>query len=134
MMMISRFRIFACLMAALLMTACAPTMVRNVSDEPVVSNKSPLSLDDVRVAITRAGTGLGWVMIEEQPGVIRGTLRLRTHVAIVDVSYDTSTYSIQYVDSTNLNYNESKGTIHKNYNGWIENLDNAIRRELSALM
>ncbi len=64
MMMISRFRIFACLMAALLMAACAPTMVRNVSDEPVVSNKSPLSLDDVRVAITRAGTGLGWVMIE----------------------------------------------------------------------
>ena len=61
-------------------------------------------------------------------------MRLRTHVAIVDVTYDTSTYSIQYVDSTNLNYNESKGTIHKNYNGWIQNLENAIQRELSALM
>jgi hypothetical protein len=134
MMIISRFRIFTCVMAALLMTACAPTMVRNVTDAPVVSNKAPLSLDDVRIAITRAGTGLGWVMIEEEPGLIKGTLRLRTHVAIVDVTYDTSTYSIQYVDSTNLNYNESKGTIHKNYNGWIQNLENAIQRELSALM
>ena len=134
MMIISRFRIFTCVMAALLMTACAPTMVRNVTDAPVVSNKAPLSLDDVRIAITRAGTGLGWVMIEEEPGLIKGTLRLRTHVAIVDVTYDTSTYSIQYVDSTNLNYNESKGTIHKNYNGWIQNLDTAIQRELAALM
>lgn len=133
-MSFSRFRIFACVMAALLMTACAPTAVRNVTDAPVMTNKASPSLDDVRVAITRAGAGLGWVMIEEEPGLIKGTLRLRTHVAVVDVAYDTSTYSIQYVDSTNLNYNESKGTIHKNYNGWIQNLDNAIRTELSALM
>ena len=33
-----------------------------------------------------------------------------------------------------LDHAASKGTIHKNYNGWIQNLDNAIQRELSALM
>ena len=133
-MAFSRYKTLAVVMATLLMTACAPTMVRNVNDAPVVSNKAPLSLDDVRVAITRAGTGLGWIMIEEQPGLIKGTLKLRGHEAIINVAYDTSNYSIRYVDSTNLNYNESKGTIHKNYNGWIQNLDNAIQRELSALM
>ncbi|KPK35330.1 MAG: hypothetical protein AMJ66_01540 [Betaproteobacteria bacterium SG8_40] len=132
--MFSRYRILAVVMATVLVTACAPTMVRNVTDAPVVSNKASLTLDDVRVAITRAGTGLGWIMIEERPGLIKGTLKLRSHEAIVDVTYDTSAYSIQYADSTNLNYNESKGTIHKNYNGWIQNLENAIERELSALM
>lgn len=134
MMPSSRHSIFAVVIAAFLVTACAPTMVRNVTDAPVVSNKASLTLDDVRVAITRAGTGLGWIMIEEQPGLIKGTLKLRSHEAVIDVAYDTSVYSIRYVDSTNLNYNESKGTIHKNYNGWIQNLDNAIQRELSALM
>jgi hypothetical protein len=133
-MVFSRYRILAVVMATVLVTACAPTMVRNVTDAPVVSNKASLTLDDVRVAITRAGTGLGWIMIEERPGLIKGTLKLRSHEAIVDVTYDTSAYSIQYADSTNLNYNESKGTIHKNYNGWIQNLENAIERELSALM
>jgi len=132
-MTLPHFRILTCLVAALLAAGCAPTMLRNVADAPIVSNKEPLSLDDVRVAITRAGAGLGWIMIEQAPGEIIGTLRLRTHEAIVDVTYDTSTYNIQYVDSANLNYNESKGTIHKNYNGWVQNLDNAIQRELAAL-
>jgi hypothetical protein len=46
----------------------------------------------------------------------------------VDVRYTATTYSITYKDSTNLNYRD--GQIHKNYNGWIENLDRDIRNEL----
>jgi len=133
-MFLSRFTMLAYVLATLLVTGCAPTPVRNVVDAPVVSNKASLSLDDVRIAITHAGASLGWIMIEQAPGKIKGTLKLRSHTAIVDVTYDTSTYNIQYVDSTNLDYSASKGTIHKNYNGWIRNLDNAIQRELAALM
>ena len=133
-MNLSRFRFAALVVAVLLVTACAPAPVRNVMDAPVVSNKDSVTLDNVRDAVTRAGAGLGWIMIEEGPGRVRGTLRLRDHVAIVDVTFDTSTYNIKYVDSTNLNYNKTSGTIHKNYNGWIQNLDTAIQRELAALM
>ena len=123
-----------CLVAALALAGCAPTPVRNVADAPIVSNKAPLTMEDVRGAITRAGTGLGWIMLEQAPGDIKGTLRLRSHVAVIEITYDTTAYNIQYVESTNLNYDAEKGTIHKNYNGWIQNLDTAIQRELAALM
>ena len=54
--------------------------------------------------IKRAGASLGWVMEGLQPGLMRGTLKLRTHQAVVDVLYDAHRFSIRYVSSTNLNY------------------------------
>jgi hypothetical protein len=129
-----RFRIATVLVTLFLVAACAPVKVHNVVDAPVVINTDSVTLEQVRDAVIRAGASLGWIMVKQQPGVVRGTLRLRTHVAIVDVSFDTSSYSIEYVDSTNLDYSEEKGTIHKNYNGCIQNLDNAIQRELAVLM
>jgi hypothetical protein len=62
------------------------------------------------------------------PGVVNGTIHLRTHTAVIDVEYSTKSYNIVYRSSENLDARD--GQIHKNYNGWIENLDNAIRREL----
>jgi hypothetical protein len=52
-------------------------------------------------------------------------------MAKVDVKYDTKTYNITYKDSSNLEYDGKN--IHKNYNGWIQNLDNGIRAQLSNL-
>ena len=70
-------------------------------------------------------------MQDVAPGNILATLNLRTHMAQVDVSFDTKAYSIQYKDSTNLNYNGT--SIHSNYNGWVQNLDKSIRTQLSLL-
>ena len=50
--------------------------------------------------------------------------------AVVDIEYDAKTYWIEYKDSTNLDYTGS--SIHKNYIGWIENLDKAIRAQLTT--
>ena len=61
-------------------------------------------------------------------GQDRGTLLLRDHRAVVDIDYTPRTYSIRYKDSSSLDYDGS--SIHKNYNGWIENLDRAIRNRL----
>ncbi|HEY4254147.1 MAG TPA: hypothetical protein VGM87_23270 [Roseomonas sp.] len=74
--------------------------------------------------IRRAGLGLGWTMQEARPGMIRGTLNLRSHQAVVDIAYDTQRFTIAYVDSTNLNH--SGDMIHPNYNGWVQRLQNAI--------
>ena len=46
----------------------------------------------------------------EKPGYIVGTLHLREHEAVVDILYDTKSYSILYKSSQNLQYNETKGT------------------------
>lgn len=74
--------------------------------------------------IRRAGAGLGWAMDDVRPGLIRGTLNLRTHQAVVDIPYDRDRFSIQYAGSSNLDYDGA--TIHSNYNGWVQRLEQTI--------
>ncbi|MGW8183237.1 MAG: hypothetical protein ACWGMT_04695 [Burkholderiales bacterium] len=116
---------------ALLIVGCRSAPVYNVSSTPVTSSKANLTLDDVSKAIIRAGGALGWQMKEDKPGHMLGTLHLRTHVAVVDINYSTTSYSITYKDSTNLDYDGTN--IHSNYNGWIQNLEKGIRTQLSLL-
>ena len=119
----------AVLAVALALGACTSAPIRNVTETPVVTGTGkPATVEQVRGAIVRAGNGLGWVMTPNDPGLVSGRLALRGHVAVVDVRYSPKAYSITYKDSTNLNYRD--GQIHKNYNGWIENLDRDIRNEL----
>jgi hypothetical protein len=70
----------------------------------------------------------GWVMTSVQPGELAGRLSLRNHVAIVDITYDAKSFSIKYKDSENLDH--ADGDIHRNYNGWIGNLEREIRANL----
>ena len=120
-------------MAVMMLAGCAtPHPVRNVNDEPVVAPAGrAVSLDEVGKAILRAGGTLGWQMKLVEPGYIVGTLKLRSHVAVVDIRYTTKNYNITYKDSTNLNYDGTN--IHNNYNGWISNLDRAIKTQLANL-
>jgi hypothetical protein len=74
--------------------------------------------------IRRAGASLGWIMESQRPGQMRGTLNLRSHQAVVDIPYDTRRFAIRYASSTNLDYNGA--VIHRNYNSWVQNLQNAI--------
>lgn len=123
---------FAGLACVLALGACATKPVHNVADAPVttVSGK-PAQASQVRTAIITAGTSLGWQIVEVKPGLLKGTLNLRTHTAIVDIPYSASKYSITFNSGVNLN--DKDGQIHKNYNGWIQNLDNKIRSELSRI-
>ncbi|MDH3287965.1 MAG: hypothetical protein OEP48_09630 [Betaproteobacteria bacterium] len=116
---------------ALLIVGCRSAPVYNVSNAPVTSSKANLTLDDVSKAIMRAGGGLGWQMKVTKPGHILASLHLRTHVAVVDVNYSLSSYSITYKESTDLQYDGTN--IHSNYNGWIQNLDRGIRTQLNLM-
>lgn len=108
--------------------ACTSKPIYSVTDAPITTAK-PLQAGQVRTAIINSGVSLGWAMKEVKPGLLQGTLNLRGNTAVVDISYTTAKYSIQYNSSIGLN--EGGGQIHKNYNGWIQNLDNKIRSELS---
>lgn len=120
-------------LAAMMLAGCAtPHAVKNINAEPVVTPAGrAVSLDEVGKAILRAGGTLGWEMKQVEPGYILGTLKLRSHVAIVDIRHTTKNYSITYKDSTNLDYDGTN--IHRNYNGWIANLDRAIKTQLVNL-
>jgi hypothetical protein len=121
----------AMLMAALALAACTVVPIQNVDNAAVVSaSGKTLTNEQVKSAIVRAGAALGWQMREAGPGKLIGNLNLRTHTAEIEIPYSPSSYSIIYKSSTNLN--ESNGQIHKNYNGWIQNLTRGINAQLSA--
>ncbi|MBR0682734.1 hypothetical protein GXW74_19740 [Roseomonas eburnea] len=98
--------------------------VYNVESRSFVDSGTP---EARRNQILRAGAGLGWEMEPVRPGLVRATLRLRGHVAVTEVFYTADSFSIRHADSTNLQYDGT--SIHKNYNGWIENLERAIIRQ-----
>jgi len=104
------------------LVACRTYPIYNVHYAPVTTEK-PLTLDQVAHAIERAGYSLGWQMQPTGPGLIVGTLYLRSHMAQVNIPYTTSGYSITYRDSTGLGYDGTN--IHRNYNSWVQNLDQA---------
>ena len=113
-----------------LVAGCRTAPVVNVVDAPITANKPP-SMKDVQDAITRAGVALGWKIEPVKPGLMQGTLNLRTHTAVVEIPYSSTAFSIKYKDSVNLNY--TGDSIHSNYNGWIQNLDKGIRTQLQNL-
>jgi hypothetical protein len=122
---------FAALVIALALAGCNTMPIQNVSESPVISaTGKPLSNEQVRAAIERAGGALGWQMRDDGPNTLAGRLQLREHIAVIEVSYSPRAYSIKYRSSVNLD--EKDGNIHKNYNGWIQNLTRGINAQLSA--
>jgi hypothetical protein len=111
------------------LAACSSRPIRNVDNDPIVTAGRTVTMAEVEQAINRAGASLGWVMTPTRPGLVTGRLAIRTHVAVVEITYDTKSFSIRYKDSVNLDYDG--GNIHKNYNGWIDNLEREIRANLS---
>jgi hypothetical protein len=124
-----RISICVVALAALALGACTTRPIVNVSAERVVSaSGAAVTPERVRDAILRAGTRLGWQMTPVSVGVVNGRIALRNQTAMIDVTSTSSTYNISYRESTNLDYRD--GQIHKNYNSWIENLNDAIGMEL----
>jgi hypothetical protein len=125
----TKFMSIVAAFAMLAATGCNTLQpVYEVVDSPIDSGGKPMTMDSVQKAIQRAGVGLGWQIKPVKPGQMTGQLDLRTHRALVDITHNTKTYSIKYRDSTDLAAKD--GQIHRNYNGWVQNLDKAIRAQL----
>jgi hypothetical protein len=119
--------------AALALSACqTPQAIQNFDGVQVApSTAKSVSAAQVRAAIITAGTSLGWKVVDAGPGKLEGTINLRTHTAVVDIPYNSSTYSIKHKRTEGLS--ESGGMIHRNYNSWVGNLDKAIRTEIARM-
>ena len=108
------------------------TPIVNIQSAAIPPNPAA-TMENIGKAIIRAGQTLGWQITPMGPGKAEGVLVLRRHRAVVDISYDTTSFSIHYRDSVNLDYDAQDKTIHSNYNGWIRNLEKAIRAQVSVL-
>lgn len=124
--------LFISVLGLFALTGCRTANVYNVMDNPVEVRKGTTD-DQVYKAIKTAGSSLGWIITKVKPGLAQGQLNLRDHMALVEIPYNTKSYSIVYKNSNALKYDANKQHIHKNYNAWVQNLDNAIRVQLNNL-
>jgi hypothetical protein len=126
------FKILLVTIGITALVGCRTAPVYNVEEASVISstNKS-LSMNDVKNAIIRGGASRGWSMKDAGKGHIVGTLHLRKHMAMVDIKYNTKSYSITYKDSEGLNYDGAN--VHQNYNGWVQNLETSINTQMSMM-
>jgi len=127
----------------------------NLEDVPISmkADGTSFTLQEARAAIIRGCVAGGWAPFVDSEGVIHASLNVRDkHFAEVDITVTPTTYSVQYVSSKNLDYRVTAAyeyyedpygirqkrhigqrfLIHENYNIWIAELSNWIKKELHA--
>lgn len=124
--------IVSMLMLSLIGFGCAKQLplVLNYEQEPIPAriDTKPYSMEEVQRAILSACRNKGWSASMNEQGKIDASITVRSkHRAKIKITYTTTQYSIQYVDSSGLKYND--GYIHSNYNHWIAKLDAEIKKE-----
>ncbi len=114
------------LVATMILAGCATALV-----SPITSSV-PAKTDSAKIpkAILAGAIEKGWSTKQISPNIIQLTLHLRQHMVVVNVTYSETEYAIGYKDSTNMNYNPEKNTIHSKYGTWVENLRRAIDKYL----
>lgn len=95
------------------------------------SSKTQLDSDQITRAIFAGCQAKGWEAKVIGPGLIEASITVRAHSVTVQIPYSSTSYSITYISSENLDYNN--GNIHRSYNNWITYLSNAIQDELKRV-
>ena len=113
--------------AILAASGCASEPMTRFEPTPIVHQ---LSENDVSRAIAGALLKHGWAINEHKPGEIIGTLSHDAWSVSVRISYDVSSYHLQYHDSVDFNYDESKQRIDSHYRRWVTILKRTIDQNL----
>ena len=126
-------RLLTTLATLIMITAiagCTSAPIMNVTDARMTAaSGKALTHEQVRGAIVRAAGALGWKMADEGPNMLIGTLRFAT----IQRWSRFLTRPLVTASSIALVSIWTKGVnIHKNYNGWIQNLTPDINAELSS--
>jgi hypothetical protein len=94
-----------------------------------------LTLDQVKRAIIQAAATRQWAPSVQNANTVRATYTKGKHSAVVDVAFTETSYSIHYVDSTNLGYADQggKAVIHPAYNKAVTALRQGIEAALRTI-
>ena len=151
--MITSLRILALSIISLSLVGCAGTMapIVNFDDEPT---HRELTLEQTTKGIKLGADTAGWIVGPISENQMRATKYARSHTVIVMIDYTADSYSINYDSSYHMkvkceaqldpkkSYMVTNGAspcpggapptfIHKNYNAWVRNLNNAIKSALT---
>lgn len=100
---------------------------------PVNVDGSAPNLEAVKLAIISACRKRGWSPVIAGTNQISASILVRSKFhAEVEIPYNAKSYSIKYKSSRELDYDEEKGKIHRNYNKWVAMLSASIQREFGV--
>lgn len=86
----------------------------------------------VRQAVEAACGDYGWQLADGATADEYVAMQLKgKHMAKVRILFTDGTYTIGYLDSSNLKYNEDKGNVSRHYNTWVNNLSQALQNRLN---
>ncbi len=146
--------VLICLLSGIL-SGCNTAPLYEVNEAPL--GVGSLSSQAVEKAIIRAGKRTGWQISRIRRGRMVGKFQTarNKHLAVVEIEYTPTTYSIRYNHSLNLKYRPSRTsaqttdslsltklpgslkpsgpTIHKVYNQWVAALESAILTEVKKV-
>jgi photosystem II stability/assembly factor-like uncharacterized protein len=137
-MVINSKLIVAAITATMLLVGCgrATVPVVNYNDIGFTTASKKPTLAQVKKAILTAAETKGWIVNDKGPGKMDATLTVRgKHTIIVLITYTTSSFSINYVDSIDMKYGVKHGepSIHPFYNDWVKELEETIAIELKQV-
>ena len=118
------------LVACLMLTGCFGRIqpIYSVVNNPIPSSAQFLSVREIGDIVEMSAINRGWMVEEVEPDLYEVTYRKKTHKAVIEVSFDQTSYSIKYKDSADLFYNGAN--IHRNYNRWVKYLERDIQMNL----
>ena len=89
----------------------------------------PVDMTTVEWAIESSFAKRHWVIKEHKPQRYVAELHERAHSVTIAVVYNTDSARIDYIESTNLQYENRPGgeVIHKKYQTWVKHLGEEIK-------
>lgn len=121
------------LLTVFLLTACGTSKhLQNSLNNPVPSG---LTTAQIKEGIIKAGAKRGWIIKESSAhkNLLEGDLTVRHHRVSVQIPVSTSEYSINYVSSVNMDYDQARNLIHRSYLRWVSYLKQDIDTMLSLI-
>jgi TolB-like protein len=88
----------------------------------------PIDTNKFQVTMIESLEQRKWAVDQEGTGYILCTLRGGNWWVQLKICYWDDEYWYEYVNSNNLNANPAQNRIHRNYDNWISNLENSLKR------
>jgi hypothetical protein len=114
-------------LSAMLMIGCSGPAVNNIYNSPISYIANTPTLAQVDDAVKNGLIHKNWIPQKASANSYIGIYERRDLMAKIKITFNTSTFSIQHLESRNLDYDGSDESIHPTYNKWIDGLEREIR-------
>lgn len=123
-----------CLALILSLTACVPIPLQNYDNIPALGfQNQSLDMKQIERAIYIGAYNQGWSTVRVASGHIVATHIEAPRQVVVDILFDTHSYSINYKSSQDMNFDPATGKIDPRYNRWTADLRDSINTALQSM-